>query len=355
MSQIIRRLMGGMRRAAPRISPDVSAYLDDLARSPEAHAMQQARRMAADDEFFGRPVDRFAGVEVDVPMSRQMADADVGLFGNPAVQRMLKDAEFRQAIGPLEGDDVVAMLNRNDRMNTLAGINARRYGGEQGELWNIAQDNIARSREASRRAAAAGENSDMIADATLGAGLGLGAMYAAGLVDREMDEAMSPPVIAAEAATDVWPEETMIMDEDASVYLEPSNPEDIADMIPPVGGDVYQPPDDMRRMASMLYPQIYDASMEGLGDVGEAVQAMAEDAADIAAMPSDESLAERDGFYMGRPNLPGLSDLQQMQVDALVRMGVSPASASDAIRGYRPFTDQEMEMLLKYGRGEMSW
>lgn len=361
----LRDLIFGVSKAR-RPAPGVNAFLDDLARSPQMHAADQARRIAADDVFFGRPVDPFAGVEADIPMSRQLADADVGTFGNPAVQRMLEEAEMFGNARDLQSGDVVDMLARNDRMNTLARVNAQRLGGERAELFGIAQDNIDRARLARQRAASAAENNEMIADAALGAGLGLGSMYAAGLLDREMDDAMRspPPVVAAEAATDVWPEETMIMDEDDSVYLEPSTPEDIADMIPPVGGEVYQPPDDMRRMASMLYPQIYDKSLEGLSDANAAARDMANlippyppefDGTDFDSAEQRRQREYTDGFYLGKPNLPGLSDRQQEQADVLVRHGVSPAEASDALRGYRPLTDDQMRILMKYGRGEMSW
>lgn len=363
----LRDLILGVRKAR-RPAPGVASFLDDLARSPQMHAADQARRIAADDVFFGRKVDPFAGVEADIPMSRQLAQADVGTFGNPAVQRMLEEAEMFGNARDLQSGDVVDMLARNDRMNTLAGVNAMRYGGERGDLWMIAQDNIARGRMANRRRAWDADDTDMIADAALGAVLGLGSMYAAGLVDREMKKSMDMsrfnPVTPAEEPLFGFPEETMIMDEDASVYLEPSSPEDIADMIPPVGGEVYQPPDDMRRMASMLYPQIYDKSMEGLSAANAAARDMSSvippyppefDGSDFDSLEQQRQREYRDGFYLGKPNLPGLSDRQQEQADVLVRHGVSPAEASDALRGYRPLTDEQMRILMKYGRGEMSW
>lgn len=304
MSRLLRSLIP--RRQAVAVSDDLARTFRNLQADPSVAAASRALEEAKLAQHFGRPDETFRNFELPLSTADEYAQADVGLFGNPAVRRMLQNAEFDQAIGQPMGNDVVEMLARNERMRTLEGINAQRGRATRGRmkglptnerqsLWDVAQQGIADARSARMADAVRSQGMSDMADA---AGLaGLGALGAAGA-------AMTP---FAFTSTDE-PESAMPVEErdvpgmgydpyramlpptargDGSVYLEPS-----ADPPTPGRYDFHFSPasdSDARMAFTNLMAESPDIYVPP--DESEAVAAMMADS-DYAAMENDLPMAD---------------------------------------------------------------
>lgn len=292
MSRLLRSLIP--RRQAVAASDDLARMFRNLQADPSVAAASRALEEAKLAQHFGRPDETFRNFELPLSTADEYAQADVGLFGNPAVRRMLQNAEFDQAIGQPMSNDVVEMLARNERMRTLEGINAQRGRATRGpnkglptnerqSLWDVAQQGIADARSARMADAVRSQGMSDMADA---AGLaGLGALGAAGaamtpfaFTNTDEPESALPVEERDVPGMGYDPYRAMLPPtarDDGSVYLEPganmSPAEPVAEWLDrettsilPFSPDIYVPPDEADAVAAMLERSAPSANMDEL-------------------------------------------------------------------------------------------
>jgi len=284
MSRLLRSLIP--RRQAVAVSDDLARTFRNLQADPSVAAASRALEEAKLAQHFGRPDETFRNFELPLSTADEYAQADVGLFGNPAVRRMLQNAEFDQAIGQPMGNDVVEMLARNERMRTLEGINAQRGRATRGpnkglptnerqSLWDVAQQGIADARSARMADAVRSQGMSDMADA---AGLaGLGALGAAGaamapfaFTSTDKPESAMPVEERAVPGMGYDPYRAMLpptQRDDGSVYLEPARTESAPDPMDNMMAetpDICIPPDEADAVAAMLERSAPSANMDEL-------------------------------------------------------------------------------------------
>lgn len=362
MTQLIRALAA--RGARPVTPPAMAQFFRGLQYDPGVAAAERAMRQAALDRHFGRPDETFKGFELPIPRSEEFAQADPGLFGNPAVQRMLKNAEFEQAVGDLASGDVVDMLARNDRLNTLARVNAQKRGGEAADLYNIAQQNIQDAAMRSRQAKQAGDDT-----ATMAGNMGLGALGVATAatvpaaiyqftesdepeevmpVERDLTGSV-PEDVVPPRPSDYWAmdqELPAFRGDDGSVYMDTrtSMPDDNIDALDSI--PLYVPPEDESMVAAMLAQAAPPENV--LPAVDDMLPFDTATDADLKEMMN----GGRD-TYLGRRRMPAaygsqqmMSDRQMDQMDMLIVRGVDDTRALKLVRGEIAPTPAELKILM---------
>lgn len=365
MSDIIRRLIprrGMPSRGLPATNPAQAGFFRSLANDPGVNDAVRAMRQADLDRHFGRPDETFKNFELPMPEVDQFARADPGTFG-PAVQRMMRNAEYEQAVGDLTAGDVVEMLARNDRINTLARVNANRRGGETAELFNVAQQSIQDAAERARRSRQASAYAASMADNIgLGAlGVGAAATIPAALsrftesgdpeevvpVERELDPA--PEDVVPPRPSDYWAmdqELPVFRGDDGSVYTPPaaSVTDDNIDALE--GIPLHVPPEEEAVVAAMLASVAPPEN--GMPAIEEMLPFDTATDADLKEMMN----GGRD-TYLGKPRLPAvygrrelMSDRQMEQMDLLTVRGIDPTRALKLVRGEISPTRAEMKLLM---------
>jgi hypothetical protein len=279
----------------------------------EMRYAEQAREL---DRFFGRVQDEPAR-EIELPLSQaeEFALADQGTFGGPAVQRMLQEAEYNQAVTPPEEtqEPLADMLGRMERIRNLDRINLPRRPQEVQDLAAIAQESIdaaraSRMAEPAEEAAALGGNL-LTGGAVAGGGLGgYSLMRDLGTI-LEQDDGLLEMGQEFDLPTD-----------------EPSY-EDLA--LPEIEEPLIGVPEDLPELS---------ATEVGIPDEPDLIDSPPDD----ATMGPETEIVEEDSVLSGRPMIPGLSPLQQRQMDALVMRGVEPMRALRLVRGQEAMS---MDML----------
>lgn len=286
MSRLLRSLIP--RRQAVAVSDDLARTFRNLQADPSVAAASRALEEAKLAQHFGRPDETFRNFELPLSTADEYAQADVGLFGNPAVRRMLQNAEFDQAIGQPMGNDVVEMLARNERMRTLEGINAQRGRATRGpnkglptnerqSLWDVAQQGIADARSARMADAVRSQDMSDAADFAMLAGatgLGAAAVPMAGYVLTQTDEPESALPVEERDVPGMGydPYRAMLPPtarDDGSVYLEPARTESASDPMDNMmaeSPDIYIPPEDEDPVAAMLAMQPTEADFPMIED-----------------------------------------------------------------------------------------
>lgn len=323
-------------RKPPAINPAASKFLDELRFEPSVgQSASYLDEMAALDRHFGRPDARLTGIEPPIRISEaeEFAAADPSLFGGPVVQRMMRDAELgREVIDPA-AVDVMEMLRRNDRMNTLARVNAQRRGGESSELMDIAQQSIRDAGLRNRMALQADAGTEGTMD-----GLGLMALAAAtgGVGGVAAYEAL---LGGPEEEEPIWRQMPTYAD-DGTEYLESPSGYDPIDNLDGPDAEVYVPPQDEGVVEAML--------AEAMSPETQIDISAFEDSPALSPATDADLQMEMSGSpdaYLGRPRIPGMTDRQMDQMDTMVRLDIPPERAAAVIRGQAPISRAELEIL----------
>lgn len=320
-------------RKPPAINPSTAGFLDELRFDPTVAANEYAMRSAALDRHFGRPDQTMAGVTVPVNMADELAAADPGLFGNPAVQRMMRNAEYDQVVGTPSSVDVMEMLRRNDRMSTLARVNAMKRGGEAADLYSIAQQSIQDAGLRNRMASQASDRTGEVMDALGLAGLGAAAGGVGGVAGY--DALVGGP----EEEEPVWRQLPTYPD-DGTEYLEQPSDYDPIDSLDGPDAEVYVPSQDEAVIEAML--------SEAMGAEPQIDLAGFEDSPALSPATDADLQMEMSGSpdsYLGKPRVPGMTDRQMDQMDTMVRLGIPPERAAAVIRAQAPMSRAELEIL----------
>lgn len=343
MSQLARMLGGGISRAPQArraIPPGLAKFLSKLSYEDEAAAL---------DRFFGRvpePSNDLNDLALSESMPEQFAGADPGLFGGPMVQRMLEEAELRQAVEPASMAPLADMMSEMNRRRALERATLSRLpeGDPRRQLANIAQDAQegiylqqaaeagqmrAAQREAERRARGLGETisswSPLIAGAVAGGGVA----------------ALAPtPEAEPGRAAFGYP-----LPEDEIV---PTEPTDLAAMLSSLPGatawagdsshvDYYSPPVETGE-EDMIVREI----LSGIDDIPMADEpeiTLESDPFSDAILAAETSEPQpRYRVRAGAERIPGLSVEEQQVMDALIRRGVEPLQALMMVRGQLPMS-----------------
>lgn len=322
MNQLLPTL--GRSSAIARRAPPPQQLLKLL---EELRYADQARDL---DKFFGRVTEAPAR-EIELPLSQmeEFAQADPGLFANPRVQQMMQEAEYNKAVTPPEEvqEPLADMLRRLERMRTLDRINLPRRPQEVQDLAAVAQRSIDDARAA--RMAEPAMEADSLRNSLLGTGLATGGGLGGYALLRDLGTVLE----GDDGLLEMGSEFDLPGQEMSPAELEfPEEPlmdiGSVDDLLADMPSTEVGLPDEDPMIDS--FPP--EAMPDGVGPEAEMIE---ED-----TVLGEGMMRRPDGQV--RPMIPGLSDMQQRQMDTLVQQGIDPMRALRLVRGQEAMS---MEML----------